>query len=143
MNYCAEILNLSLKNKKIIKKYPIIEVKKRFFGALKIYTILVSEEIIDNAIDELQSNMSRNLNKEWYITFHTKERAKIVFREKTFDLSLNGIHPKYQTCLDTSKAKEKDIWDELIAYAKSLGVPDSQCDFLPENYMDMNYDIVL
>ena len=66
MNYCAEIINLSLKNKKIIKKYPIIEVKKRFLGALKIYTILVSEEIIDNAIDELQSNMSRNLNKEWY-----------------------------------------------------------------------------
>ena len=30
--------------------------------------------------------------------------------------------------------EDKDGWDEMIQYAKSLGVPDEQLDFLPEDF---------
>ena len=41
--------------------------------------------------------------------------------------------------LDVSRVEDKDKWEELIQYAKSLGVPDSQCDFLPENFAKETY----
>lgn len=105
--------------------------------------VLLKDELVLNQVKKNNScgvNSIQNVEHMMYEGALIKESIR---DDSIIDLSLNGIHPKYQTCLDTSKAKEKDIWDELIAYAKSLGVPDSQCDFLPENYMDMNYDIVL
>jgi len=42
-------------------------------------------------------------------------------------------------CMDTSDARDKGVWDEMIIYAKSIGVPDDQCDFLPEDYASQNY----
>ena len=30
-------------------------------------------------------------------------------------------------------------WDDMIQYAKSLGVPDEQCDFLPEDFTKQEY----
>jgi len=46
--------------------------------------------------------MSRKLNKEWYAAFH-----------------------------NTDNAKDKQCWDEMLNYAKALGIPDSQLDVLP------------
>ena len=34
-NYHAEVINFSLKNKKMIYKYPILNVRKRFLGSVK------------------------------------------------------------------------------------------------------------
>lgn len=138
-NYYAEVINLSLKNRKIIKEYPVLNVKNRFLGLVKIYTISISENDIEKAIKSFQENMSTALNKEWYITFHTAKKVIVVFRHKIFNLSGEGITPVYQKCIDTSHASEKDEWNTMIAYAKSIGVPDEQCDFLPENFKELNY----
>ena len=138
-NYHAEIVNLSLKNKKMINEYAILECRKRFWGLCKIYTIIIPERDIEDAINRFQNNLGKALNKEWYITFHTAEKVIIVFREKVFRVSGKGIIPVYQKCIDTSCAEDKHKWDEIVEYAKSLGVPDEQCDFLPEDYMKENY----
>ena len=138
-NYHAEIVNLSLKNKKMIKEYVILKCRKWFWGLCKIYTIIIPERDIDDAANMFQSNLSTVLNKEWYITFHTAEEVIIVFREKVFRVSGKGIIPVYQKCVDTSCAEDKQKWDEVVAYAKSLGVPDEQCDFLPEDFAKIEY----
>lgn len=138
-NYHAEILNLSLKNKKLLKKYAMLECRKRFLGLCKIYTLIIPEREIDDAVSMFQSNLNTALNKEWYITFHTAEKVIIVFREKVFRVSGKGIIPVYQKCIDTSGAEDKHTWDEIVAYAKSLGVPDEQCDFLPEDFAKIEY----
>ena len=57
-SYHAEVINLSLKNKRIIKNYPILNVKSRFLGFVKIYTISVSENDIEKAVKIFQENMS-------------------------------------------------------------------------------------
>lgn len=132
MNYYAEVINLSLKNDKILEDFPILSIKKRFLGLLKIFTIEVDEKNIDETVKLFQKNMSTKLRKEWYITFHTEEKVIIVFRKRIFKLSGKGIVPVYQKVLDVSGAEDKEKWEEVIQYAKSLGVPDNQCDFLPE-----------
>lgn len=137
--YHAEIINLSLKDSKLIKDFSILNVKKRFLGYVKIYTISVPETIIEETVTMFQKNLSAKLKKEWYITFHNDKKVIIVFRNRLFHLSGKGLSPVYQKKLDTNHAEEKDKWDELIEYAKSLGIPDEQCDFLPENFESQNY----
>lgn len=139
-SYHAEVINLSLKDKRIIKKYPILNVKKRFLGLVKIFTISVSEEDIEDTVKYFQCNMSTALRKEWYITFHTAEKVIVVFRRKIFVLSGKGITPVYQKCIDTSHAEDKKKWDEMLEYAKTLGIPAEQCDFLPEDFNKQDYE---
>ena len=138
-SYHAEIINLSLKDKKMIKEYPLLSVKKRFLGYVKIYTISIPKDNIERVINTFQSNMSTVLKKEWYITFHTAQNVIVVFRKKVFYLSGKGITPLYQKCIDTSHAEDKQEWDEMIEYAKTLGIPDEQCDFLPEDFNKRDY----
>lgn len=138
-NYHAEVVNLSLKNRKMLKEYTILQCRKRFLGLCKIYTIIILERDIEDAVNRFQNNLGNALNKEWYITFHTAENVIIVFREKIFRVSGKGIIPVYQKCIDTSCAEDKNKWDEIVEYAKSLGVPDEQCDFLPEDFSKKDY----
>ena len=132
--YLAEVISLSMKDKKLLKKYPILKCEKRLGGLYKIYTISIPKREIDDAVKVFQENMSTALKKEWYITFHTPENVRIVFREKIFTLSGKGITPIPKKRLDTSRAEDKQQWDEMIQYAKSLGIPDEQCDFLPRDF---------
>ena len=132
--YLAEVISLSMKDKKLLKKYPILKCEKRLGGLYKIYTISIPKSEIDDAVKVFQENMSTALKKEWYITFHTPENVRIVFREKIFTLSGKGITPIPKKRLDTSHAEDKQQWDEMIQYAKSLGIPDEQCDFLPRDF---------
>lgn len=137
--YHAEIINLSLKNNNMIEKFPILNTKKRFLGYVKIYTISISEKNIVETVKMFQDNISTKLKKEWYITFHNAERVIIVFRKRIFNLNGKGIMPVYQKILNTSNAEDKEKWDEMISYANSLGIPDSQCDFLPEDFDKQEY----
>lgn len=132
--YYAEVINLSLKDKKMLKQFPVIKCKKRFWGLCKIYTISIPEKDIDATVKAFQKNMSTALKKEWYITFHTPENVIVVFREKIFTLSGKGISPISRKCIDTSCAEDKEKWDEMVRYARFLGIPDEQCDFLPEDF---------
>ena len=140
LNLCRHyLINLSLKDKKMIKKFPVLKCQSRFFGLCKIYTISIPEKDIEDEVKAFQKNMSTALKKEWYITFHTSENAIVVFREKIFVMSCKGIVPVYKKRIDTSHAKDKQRWDDMIQYAKSLGVPDEQCDFLPEDFTKQEY----
>ena len=130
--YHAEVVNLSLKNVDIINNYKTSDIKKRVWGFVKIYTLLIPSEKIDEAVNYFQSNMSTRLKKEWYITFHNENEVIVVFRSKIFKLSPKGILPVHGKLIDISSAEQKNEWNEMINYAKSLGIPDSQCDFLPE-----------
>lgn len=130
--YHAEVVNLSLKNVDIINNYKTIDIKKRVWGFVKIYTLLIPSEKIDEAVNYFQSNMSTRLKKEWYITFHNENEVIVVFRSKIFKLSPKGILPVHGKLIDISSAEQKNEWNKMINYAKSLCIPDSQCDFLPE-----------
>ena len=136
--YRAEVVTLSLKNVNVINNYKTIDIKKRFWGFVKIYTLLIPSEKIEETVNYFQSNMSTRLKKEWYITFYNENKVIIVFRSKIFKLSPRGISPIHEKLIDISSAEQKNEWNEMINYAKSLGIPDSQCDFLPEKFLSNN-----
>lgn len=136
--YRAEVVNLSLKNVNVINNYKTIDIKKRIWGFVKIYTLLIPSEKIEETVNYFQSNMSTRLKKEWYITFYNENKVIIVFRSKIFKLSPRGISPIHGKLIDISSAEQKNEWNEMINYAKSLGIPDSQCDFLPEKFLSNN-----
>lgn len=51
MKYHAEIINMSLKDKGMIEKYTILDIRKRYLGLVKIYTIAISEDELENAVE--------------------------------------------------------------------------------------------
>lgn len=108
-NYHAEVLDVSLKQKKMLKEYTVLEVKKRFCGLLKIYIISIPENIIEETVQKFQKNMGTALHKEWYITFHTDTQAIILFRNRIFKLNTTGIVPIPYKLLSTFNAKDKKI----------------------------------
>ncbi|MFA9466894.1 MAG: hypothetical protein ACERKN_21785 [Velocimicrobium sp.] len=130
---------MSQLDKSIFKRFIIIEVKKRFLGIVKLYKISIPEADIQEAVISIQANMSNKFKKEWYATFYNSEKIIIVFRQKKFELFASGIIPVYQTLLDTTNAVDKRRWDEMISYAKSLGIPERQLDFLPLNFNKETY----
>lgn len=138
-SYHAEIINLSQNDTSIFKHLNVMDVRKRFWGMVKIYKISILEKDIQETINSVQSNMSRKLKKEWYATFHNSEKAIVVFRKKLFKLSTTGIIPVYQQKLDTTNSVDKEHWDEMISYAKSLNIPDNQLDFLPPDFRTEKY----
>lgn len=119
--------------------FSTIDIKKRFLGLVKIYTVELPSEKIENIVKYFQSNMSTNLKKEWYITVHNRERIFIIFRMRIFDLSGKGIIPVHGKILDVSYAEDRENWNEMINYAKKIGIPNSQCDFLPEDFSERKY----
>lgn len=138
-SYHAEIINFSQNDIGIFKHFNIIDVRKRFWGIVKIYKIAIPEKDIQETINRVQSNMSRKLKKEWYATFYNSEKAIVVFRKKIFKLSTAGIMPVYQHKLDTANSVDKKNWDEIISYAKLLNIPDNQLDFLPPDFKTERY----
>ena len=106
--YHGEVINLSLRDVTILNKFKIIDIKKRFLGVVKIYTVELPSEKIEKIAKHFQSNMSTKLKKEWYITVH-------------------------------NRAEDRENWNEMINYAKKIGIPNSQCDFLPEDFSKRTY----
>ena len=72
--YYGEVINLSLRDISMLKKFKIVDIKKRFLGLVKIYTVELPSKKIEEIAKDFQSNMSTNLKKEWYITFPYCER---------------------------------------------------------------------
>ncbi len=133
-DYHAEIINLSQNSTNLFKKFKVIGVRKRFLGFVKIYKISISENDLSEILTLVQHNMSRKLNKEWYATFYNADNAIVVFRKKVFRLSTMGITPEYQKRLNIDNAEDKQQWNEMLNYAKALGIPDSQLDYLPPGF---------
>jgi hypothetical protein len=138
-NYHADLVNLSQINTNIFKQFNVISIRKRFLGIIKIYKIKIPPNDLHNVIVSVQANMSKKLNKEWYVSFYNTEQIIVVFRKKIFELSTNGITPIYMKKLDTTNATDKEKWDEMINYAKSLHIPDNQLDFLSPNFRTETY----
>ena len=102
--YYGEVINLSLRDISMLKKFKIVDIKKRFLGLVKIYTVELPSKKIEEIAKDFQSNMSTSLKKEWYITFHNRERVIVIFRTRIFDLSGKGITPIHGKMLDITLA---------------------------------------
>ena len=75
-SYHAEVINLSLKDKKMIKKFPVLKCQSRFFGLCKIYTISIPEKDIEDVTNLRQKyrNKLRNCTDDNLIKEYKEKR---------------------------------------------------------------------
>lgn len=53
--YYGEVINLSLRDISMLKKFKIVDIKKRFLGLVKIYTVELPSKKIEEIAKDFQS----------------------------------------------------------------------------------------
>ncbi|MCC7004956.1 hypothetical protein IT397_03510 [Candidatus Nomurabacteria bacterium] len=124
MNYKGVIIEESLENKDVIKDVKILETKveevieEHKTPWVKQWT-LHTVEIPENQVIDVAEKISRALDSEhnWYADFKNDTHHYIIFRNKVFYID----------------RKSKEQYDEAKQYGISLGIPEYQVDFAPDD----------
>ena len=125
-NYQGVIIEESLENKEVLKKIKIIstkvepitdEHKTPWLSQWTLHTV----EIPDNEAKEIAEGISKSLDRNhggsWYADFKNDTYHYIIFRDKIFYID----------------RKSKEQYDEAKRYGISLGIPEYQVDFAPDD----------
>jgi len=125
-NYQGVIIEESLENKEVLKKIKIIstkvepitdEHKTPWLSQWTLHTV----EIPDNEAKEIAEGISKSLDRNhggsWYADFKNDTHHYIIFRDKIFYID----------------RKSKEQYDEAKRYGISLGIPEYQVDFAPDD----------
>lgn len=122
-NYKGIIIEESLKNKDVLKKFNIVSTKiekvteEHQTPWLNQWT-LDTVEIHENQADFIAQELSQSLDSKhnnWYVDFKNNNFHYIIFRNKVFKVD------RY----------DKEQYNEVTKYGVSLGIPDYQLDFSP------------
>ena len=124
MNYKGIIIEESLENKDILKDVKISDTKieevteKHKTPWIKQWT-LHTVEIPENQARNVAEKISKTLDREhsWYADFKNQTHHYIIFRDKAFFID----------------RKSKEQYDEAKHYGISLGIPEYQVDFAPDD----------
>ncbi len=124
MRYKGVIIEESLENKDILKDVKISETKVEEVTEeyktpwIKQWT-LHTVEIPENQVKDVAEKISKALDSEhnWYADFKNDTHHYIIFRDKVFYID----------------QKSKEQYDEAKRYGISLGIPEYQVDFAPDD----------
>jgi len=124
MNYQGVIIEESLENKDILKDVKISDTKveevveEHKTPWIKQWT-LHTVEIPENQAKSVAERISKALDSEhnWYADFKNDTHHFIIFRDKVFYID----------------RKSKEQYDEAKCYGISLGIPEYQVDFAPDD----------
>ena len=124
MNYTGVIIEESLENKDILKEVKISETKveevveEHKTPWIKQWT-LHTVEIPENQVAGVAEKISKALDSkhDWYADFKNDTHHYIIFRDKVFYID----------------RKSKEQYDEAKHYGISLGIPEYQVDFAPDD----------
>ena len=125
MNYHGIIINLSLKNKSVINTLDVIGKKDVFLNWLVLLKVCVRPEAMDVTIRTLQLNMVERFGlyaPHFYCHFYRTDELIIVFKERVFRVKTDPA-----------------TWQEVLAYGRSMGIPEKQLDFSPCRVEDEVY----
>lgn len=124
MNYKGVIIEESLEKKDILKDVKILETKVEEVTEehktpwIKQWTLHIVE-ITENQVRDVAEKISKALDSEhdWYADFKNETHHYIIFRNKVFYID----------------RKCKEQYDEAKQYGISLGMPEYQVDFAPDD----------
>lgn len=113
MKYQGIIVEESLKDNRLLNEIEILSVRISSADAIEdrwhIYKVLVSKDEIEKIANELKTEL-------WYMHFWHNDDVIAVFPKRFFEF----------------KHSDSASWQEAIDYGKSLGIPESQLDFIIE-----------
>jgi hypothetical protein len=124
MNYKGVIIEESLNNPAVLKELSIIQTKVEqvtekhktpWLSQWTLHTVEIPEEMMDKMAEQL----SKDLESEhsWYADFKNKNYHYIIYRDKVFKVDL----------------KNPVLYKEAKQYGISLGIPEYQVDFAPDD----------
>lgn len=123
-NYQGVIIEESLESKDVLKKVKIIstkveqvtdEHKTPWISQWTLHTV----ELLEAEAATIAGKISKSLDSEhsWYADFKNKTHHYIIFRDKVFYID----------------RKSKEQYEEARHYGISLGIPEYQVDFAPDD----------
>ncbi|OGG48494.1 hypothetical protein A3G63_01515 [Candidatus Kaiserbacteria bacterium RIFCSPLOWO2_12_FULL_52_8] len=124
MDYKGVIIEESLDNKQVLQNVRIVSTevetvtKEHNTPYLKQWT-LHTVEIPEGNVEKITEQLSQYLEKEhnWYADFKNEKYHYIIYRGKVFKVDL----------------KNPILYKEAKRYGISLGIPEYQVDFAPED----------
>jgi len=125
MNYHGIIINVSLKDKSLLKSLEIIGQKKALLNWLVLYKVSIRPDSLDSTILNLQSNLVERFwfyVPHFYCHFYRDDELIVVFKKKVFRVKTDPA-----------------TWQNVIAFGISLGIPAKQLDFHPCRFEDETY----
>ncbi|MBI2613367.1 MAG: hypothetical protein HYW62_01185 [Candidatus Levybacteria bacterium] len=126
MIYKGVIIEESLSNTPILKDVSILETKVEtvtpehqtpWLKQWTLHTVEVPEDKAEDIAEKLSKSLDYSHNSSWYADFKNDEYHFIIFKDKIFKVGLD----------DAEGFKEEK------QYGISLGIPEYQVDFAPED----------
>lgn len=126
MDYKGVIIEESLENRDILGKLKILETKVEevtekhktpWLLQWTLHTVEIPEIQAKEIAQEISRSLDRNHGGSWYADFANNNHHYIIFRNKIFFID------KYS----------KEQYDAAREYGISLGIPEYQVDFHPED----------
>lgn len=123
-NYRGIIIEESLENRAILKRVKILSTrvenvtekhKTPWVSQWTMHTVEVSEAKAGEIADEIKRSLDHK--HSWYADFKNKIHHYIIFRDKVFSID----------------RKSKEQYDKVKRHGISLGIPEYQLDFAPDN----------
>ena len=123
-SYQGVIIEESLENKEVLKKVKIIstkvekvtnEHKTPWISRWTLYTVEIPETETSAIADEISKSLDSG--HPWYADFKNETYHYIIFRNRVFYID----------------RKSKEQYDEAKRYGISLGIPEYQVDFAPDD----------
>ena len=114
MTWHGIVIDQSLKDKSVVDGLKILGTKEE--GEWKVYKVEVEDDKLQDTIQLIQPILNSG---GWYVHFYNDsgEKLTVVFRNRVFELVNNP-----------------SFWNQVIEYGKSVGVPESEMDFKPNNF---------
>ena len=125
-NFVGDIIEESLENKDVLKKITIIstrvekvtvEHKTPWISQWTLYTVEIPENQARAIAEELRTSLDHD--HAWYADFKNETYHYIIFRDKVFYI----------------ERKSNEQYEQARQYGLSLGIPEYQLDFRPDNKM--------
>lgn len=126
MNYKGVIIEESLENTSILQEVKILETKVEqvveehktpWLKQWTLHTVEIPEEKADEISQKLSKSLDYSHNSSWYADFKNDEYHFIIFKDRIFKI----------------KHDDAEGFKEAKQYGISLGIPDYQVDFAPND----------
>jgi hypothetical protein len=123
--YHGIVIDLSQKMRSVFGELEIIGRRRFFFNTMSLLKLRVSADALEPAIAKLQANLRRGLGpfvKAFYFHFYREGELIVVFKDRIFRTE-----------------PDRSLWEDMLKYGKSLGIPEHQLDFVPCRFADEEY----
>ena len=123
--YHGIVIDLSQKRRSVFRELEIIGRRRAFFNTLSLLKLRVSADALEPTIAMLQANLRRGLGpfvKAFYFHFYREGELIVVFKDRIFRTK-----------------PDRALWEDILSYGKSIGIPERQLDFIPCRFSDEEY----